>query len=481
MNGESRNGNRRIAIACQGGGSHAAFTAGVLMEFLQSGKFQDNFGLVALTGTSGGAVCVSVVWSALHRAKGSRVSAGLAADEYKAAVEAVRGFWEELAARDPMDEAVNLWGQWLTHLPVTLEVSPYVFDCGAASKLRDLLKNHVRLEAILSPNSRCGDPVLFVGVTDAKNGQGWAVRGEGIEYDDIIASAAVPPLFKAVDTRNTFCWDGLFSRNPPIRELTNLAPPPEEIWVIQINPQVCRQEPMTMVKIIDRRNQLSGNLALAQEMKYIDTINQLIDDLRTSNPRGEAALSPHRPASHRTRLAPGLSLEIRPQCRPHRAPDSSRPGKGPCLLGGREEGAMDSRESGCLPGHRGFAFSGLSDHQVPVVAGYAEIARRRRKHRSAAALTVAISSKARVEGSGVMVTWPTKPCWTPPTRPMPTNAPLSLMSLATVSCVKGEPVGRKLLRLKSDRSVISNRNALSPDKPTMSPPLFRPRHSANRS
>jgi NTE family protein len=47
----------------------------------------------------------------------------------------------------------------------------------------------------------------------------------------------MPPLFRAVRTRGTFCWDGLFSRNPPIRGLTNLRPPPDEIWIVRINPQ----------------------------------------------------------------------------------------------------------------------------------------------------------------------------------------------------------------------------------------------------
>ena len=133
MYDETHNGNRRIAIACQGGGSHAAFAAGVLMRLLESAHFRDYFELVALTGTSGGAVCASLVWSALHRAKAGSVGPGLTAGECETAIEALGSFWDELSARDPLDVAVNLWGQWLTHLPMTVEVSPYVFDCGAAS------------------------------------------------------------------------------------------------------------------------------------------------------------------------------------------------------------------------------------------------------------------------------------------------------------------------------------------------------------
>ena len=53
-------------------------------------------------------------------------------------------------------------------------------------------------------------------------------------------------------------WDGLFSQNPPVRELTDEGP--DEIWVIQINPKELETEPRTVAEIADRRNELSGNL-----------------------------------------------------------------------------------------------------------------------------------------------------------------------------------------------------------------------------
>ena len=45
----------RVAVACQGGGSHAAFTAGVLKVLVQEEQRQD-YQLTAFSGTSGGAV-----------------------------------------------------------------------------------------------------------------------------------------------------------------------------------------------------------------------------------------------------------------------------------------------------------------------------------------------------------------------------------------------------------------------------------------
>lgn len=50
---------RKIAIACQGGGSHAAFTAGALQTFFAN-NLQNKFEIVSISGTSGGAICASL-------------------------------------------------------------------------------------------------------------------------------------------------------------------------------------------------------------------------------------------------------------------------------------------------------------------------------------------------------------------------------------------------------------------------------------
>src|SRR3954451_18145065 len=85
---------------------------------------------------------------------------------------------------------------------------------------------------------------------------------EPFDYDDVIASLAIPPLYKDVERRGTALWDGLFSVNPPIYALTTLNPKPKEIWLIQINPQRTRSAPKSMRDIVDRRNELGGNVSL---------------------------------------------------------------------------------------------------------------------------------------------------------------------------------------------------------------------------
>lgn len=137
-------------------------------------------------------------------------------------------------------------------------------------------------------------PQLLLGAVDVGNGEFTAFSSErserenGISLNAVLASAALPWLFKAVsiegetldgerDTQQY--WDGLFSQNPPIKNFisgSSNARKPDEFWVIQINPVDCDLETLKQ-DIWDRRNELSGNLSLNQEIAFISAINKRID------------------------------------------------------------------------------------------------------------------------------------------------------------------------------------------------------------
>jgi NTE family protein len=121
--------------------------------------------------------------------------------------------------------------------------------------------------------------VLLVGAVDVLSGEfrAFSSRRERITPETILASAAIPTLFRSVRAGDggTY-WDGLFSQNPPVRELTDEGP--DEIWVIQINPKELKTEPKTVIEIVDRRNELSGNLSLYQELRSIEKIDQLLEE-----------------------------------------------------------------------------------------------------------------------------------------------------------------------------------------------------------
>ena len=251
----------KVAIACQGGGSHAAFVAGVLVHLLGPGQ-RERFQLVALSGTSGGAVCAALAWR------------GLVAGGSDEGGQRLLRFWRDLEVQNLAEAFANFWSVWFARLPFAVEVSPYLYEPLAEPVLRNLLRLHLDLEDLTTDLARRAQPKLFIGATDMLNGTRVIFQGETLKYDHLIASAAVPPMFRATQGRY---WDGLFTTNPPLREFTDLNDRPDEIWVIQLNPTRREGEPRSLKEINDRRNELSGNLSLGQELFFVEKINQLVE------------------------------------------------------------------------------------------------------------------------------------------------------------------------------------------------------------
>jgi NTE family protein len=263
----------RVAIACQGGGSHTAFTAGVLKRLLAPAALAGaGVEVVGLSGTSGGAVCALLAWSALLD------------DDPGAAGELLEAFWTDNSATTPMEQLVNAWVLWaarLENVVVLPAVSPYD-HYGSVTALEDfraMLERRVDFGRFAAPTDD-SRPMLLVGAVDVLSGEFRAFnsRRDPITADTILASAAIPNLFRAVRVGDGTYWDGLFSQNPPVRELVDTRP--DELWVIQINPRRWDGEPRTMVEIADRRNELAGNLSLHQELGFIEKIDQLLAEGR---------------------------------------------------------------------------------------------------------------------------------------------------------------------------------------------------------
>lgn len=152
-----------------------------------------------------------------------------------------------------------------------------------------------RLDALLDRIGACIRPVrdalphLLVGAVDVGSGEFVAFSSRrapgnrGITIDALHASTAIPWLFRGVkipgddgdSTDAPIYWDGLFSQNPPISDLLSGAEPaakPDEIWVAQVNPQRCDTADIEN-NLWDRRNELSGNLSLNQEVASVAAIN----------------------------------------------------------------------------------------------------------------------------------------------------------------------------------------------------------------
>ena len=291
---ENDNNYKRVAIACQGGGSHTAFTAGVLKKLLgeKHTRAHDDYEIVALSGTSGGSICALLAWY------------GLLMDDTSKAIELLDSFWKDNSANSPWDRLLNDWllqtSRLFANFGGTPTISPYFYPSQGQDLLKAMIEKYVdfgRLRELVGPSS----PLLLVGAVNVLSGTFKAFRShnfvgdghkvfndspaDGISVEAILASAAIPVLFRAVDIGKDVYWDGLFSQNPPVRELPDAKP--SEIWVVQIDPETHDSEPKKMSNILDRRNELAGNLSLNQEIYFIEKINEWVENGSLSGTKHE--------------------------------------------------------------------------------------------------------------------------------------------------------------------------------------------------
>jgi len=283
---------RRIAIACQGGGSQCAFVAGALDELFSHGV-QDHYDVVGLSGTSGGAITAAAAWiSLLRRAQGDPTPIS----------ERVNALWKDLSAQTPQEilfdklstslvrmvehgllpsvasSPSSLQFKFLTRMTAAMLGRPEFTDLGA------LLAKHIEFDALPSL-VRPESPVLLLGAGDVKQGnfKVFSSAKNEIKLEALLASAAIPNLFPAVWVDGHAYWDGIFASNPPIiafllKAFMGSTRRPEEIWIIQINRAQHDYVPEMPSEISDRRNHLAGNLSLQHELQIIDMWNTLIQE-----------------------------------------------------------------------------------------------------------------------------------------------------------------------------------------------------------
>lgn len=284
---------KKLAIACQGGGSHTAFTAGVLKKLLEKNVHQE-YNLIGLSGTSGGALCATLSWiGLLEEAQGKPGPV----------YERLINFWQANTAISAWEKGLNNFTIQLLKLQDSAIVPSFAANSysqeGTLKSLmsmtprkeyldfQQLLLNHIpflEIPKMVKPDSTR----LLLGAVNILTGEFKAFDSKlgEINIEAVRASAAIPSVFTAVQVGDGLYWDGLFSENPPISgflekatedELIDPEERPEELWVVLVNPKERETEPTTAQDILDRRNELSGNLSLFQEVKFIETINKWVE------------------------------------------------------------------------------------------------------------------------------------------------------------------------------------------------------------
>jgi NTE family protein len=274
----------------QGGGSHGAFTWGVLDALLEDGRVE----LEGLSGTSSGAMNAVALAHGFSQALGKTK-----ADAREAARECLSNFWNGIvdmggmskAQRAPFDLLFGgLAGEhspagqfatqftdsitsfWSSALAQSLQnVSPYQSNPLDINPLKGFLERQIDFEWL----AQCKTLKVFVVATQVSSGKAEVFSGKRLTADAVMASACLPMLFKAVEIEGNHYWDGGYSGNPAIHPLIYNCSS-RDIMLVQINPIKREKLPTTAAEIMDRMNEITYNAALIAEMRAIDFVKRLI-------------------------------------------------------------------------------------------------------------------------------------------------------------------------------------------------------------
>lgn len=253
---------RKINLALQGGGSHGAFTWGVLDRLLEDARVEVD----GITGASAGAMNAVVY------------ADGLLDGGVDGAKKALHDFWKSIS-QTPSVGALKV-PSLMEFAGASFDLmsrmfSPYQTNPFNINPLRDMLNAQIDFERL-----RQHSPVkLFICATNVKTGRIKVFENGELSCDALLASACLPFVFQAVDVGGEHYWDGGYMGNPPLFPLY-YETDTRDIMIVQINPIERDDVPDTSQEIIDRLNEISFNTPLMLELRSINFVNRLLKEDR---------------------------------------------------------------------------------------------------------------------------------------------------------------------------------------------------------
>jgi NTE family protein len=249
-----------VDLGLQGGGSHGAFTWGVLDRLLEEKWLV----IEAISGTSAGAMNAAVLVDGYLEggAEGSRA--------------ALERFWRSVSKaaamsplrRGPLDVLLDRWSLDNSPAYVAMDVmtrlfSPYDMPFASTNPLADILAENVDFARLSQAPIK-----LFITATNVRTGRGRVFRNAEISPDVLMASACLPQMFQAVEIEGDPYWDGGFAGNPTMTPLIQECVSDDTI-LIGINPVERPGTPRSARDILNRLNEVSFNAVLLKELQMI--------------------------------------------------------------------------------------------------------------------------------------------------------------------------------------------------------------------
>jgi NTE family protein len=270
-------GVKRISLALQGGGSHGAFTWGVMHRLMSDPHIY----IDGISGTSAGAMNAAVFADGFL--KGKR----------QGAINALAEFWGSIADLCALprsfirglpgfgstwrvdDDPTFMLADFVTRIWSPTQLNP--FDL---SPLRDILENLVDFEGLRARP----DVKLFVTASNVRTCKSRVFRTPELTVDTLLASACLPLLFKAVEIEGEAYWDGGYLGNPAIYPLIHECAS-SDVVIVQVSPMQRPEIPVSSRDIINRINEMTFNASLVREMFGIATISRLVESGQLNDDR----------------------------------------------------------------------------------------------------------------------------------------------------------------------------------------------------
>jgi NTE family protein len=257
-----------IDLALQGGGSHGAFTWGVLDRLLEEPWLR----IDGISGTSAGAMNAAVMTD------------GYTHSEARGAKAALESFWRRVAdaarysplRRTPLDMMMGRWSLdgspfYLAFDLTARMFSPYDLNPRGFNPLRDILEECVDFKRLAHAPIK-----LFVTATNVRTGRGRVFRNAELCPEVLLASACLPTMFQAIEVDGEAYWDGGYSGNPTITPLVRECKSHDTL-LVAVNPVERSGIPRSARDILDRLNEVSFNATLLKELRMIALLRKVAD------------------------------------------------------------------------------------------------------------------------------------------------------------------------------------------------------------
>lgn len=261
---------KKINLALQGGGSHGAFTWGVLDRLLE----EDSVEIDAISATSAGAMNATILAEG-YRENGREGARDKLKKFWQAVSQAGEKYsplqkipFEKFFQTRVSDIYLYTFFDTLTRI-----FSPYVLNPDNLHPLKKILSNLIDFQAL-----QASEPIkLFICATNVKSGKPKIFQKAQLTPEILLASACIPNLFQAVEIDQEYYWDGGYIGNPAIYPLI-YETTTTDIVVVHVNPINRPTVPKTSIEISNRINEISFNAALIREFRVMAFVNKLITE-----------------------------------------------------------------------------------------------------------------------------------------------------------------------------------------------------------